>query len=93
MRRTDPTHVHMIVSWRGFRPWDDVMDKLKNVLSLFLGRATGKSGQRWFVAHGSRKRVLTHDHLDYLITEYLPDHRGLFWCEEQPIPEDRFGIL
>jgi len=90
---TDPSHVHVIVSWRGFRPWHDVMDKLKNILSLLLGRATGKAGHRWFVANGSRKRVMNRDHLNYLVTQYLPDHPGVFWREGKLLPEDRHGIL
>ena len=69
------------------------MQKLKNLLSLFLGRATNRPGQRWFVRGGSRKRVKDRDHLDHLLDTYLPDHRGVFWREGQPIPADRLGIL
>jgi hypothetical protein len=90
---TDLSHVHMVISWRGFKPWREVMEKLKNVLSLFLGRATQTPGRRWFVTDGSRKRVMNEEHLNYLITEYLPDHPGLFWREGQPLPEDRSGFL
>jgi hypothetical protein len=50
-------------------------------------------GRRWFVADGSRKRVHNRDHLTYLITEYLPDHPGLFWTEGRPLPKDRRGFL
>jgi REP element-mobilizing transposase RayT len=90
---TDPSHVHMVISWHGFQSWRQVMEKLKNVLSYFLGRATEKPGRRWFVTDGSRKRVMDQDHLDYLMTEYLPDHPGLFWCEGEALPEDRHGFL
>lgn len=90
---TDPTHFHAVVSWGGFIPGQDVRAKLKNVLSLLLGRVTGQPGRPWFVRDGSRKRVQTREHFDYLLTEYLPDHRGVFWKEGDPIPEDKHGIL
>lgn len=90
---TDPTHVHLVVSWRGFAPWRDVMEKLKNVLSFLLGRITGSPGRKWFVVNGSRKRVMNRAHLDHLLTVYLHSHRGVFWSEGRPLPEDRYGIL
>ena len=90
---TDPTHLHWVVSWPGFIPWQDVRQKTKNILSLLLGRLTGLKGRPWFVRDGSRKRVADADHLNYLLDRYLPDHRGVFWREGQPIPEDRFGVL
>ena len=36
---TDPEHVHIVLSWKPRYPWREVMDKLKNLLSLFIGRA------------------------------------------------------
>ena len=90
---TDPSHVHLVVSWRKYIPWHDVMTKLKNILSLLLGRITNSPGRRWFVVNGSRKRVSTKDHLDHLLREYLPCHRGLFWCEGRALPLDKYGVL
>jgi len=90
---TDPTHLHLIVSWKGFLDWRVVRQKTKNLLSLFLGRATEDPGRQWFVRDGSRKRVTSADHLKYLIETYLPDHRGVFWREGQPEPPDRFNVL
>ena len=54
---------------------------------------TGQKGRRWFVRDGSRTRVENQDHLNYLLTTYLPDQRGLFSCEGMPLPPDRYGIL
>jgi hypothetical protein len=54
--------------------------------SLMLGRKLGEPGRRWFVRHGSRKRVRGKDHLEYLMSEYLPSHRGLKWCEGDAAP-------
>ena len=83
---TDPGHVHLVVSWRHYAPYQRVMDKLKNVLSYLLGRATSRRGRRWFVRDGSHRRVTNRSHLDYLIREYLPDHRGVFSSEDRPPP-------
>lgn len=88
---TEPTHVHIIVSWRTRESWQDVSAKLKNLASLMLGRKLGQPGRRWFVREGSRKRVRDKEHLHHLVTQYLPSHRGLFWRDGDapPIePED-----
>ena len=90
---TDLTHLHFVVSWREFVAWQYVRQKMKNVLSLLLGRLTGTTGRPWFVRDGSRKRVKNRAHLDYLMDTYLPDHRGLYWREGDPIPEDKHRVL
>ncbi len=90
---TDPTHGHFLISWNEFTPWSDVSDKLKNLLSLFLGRLANETGRRWFSAQQSRKRVRTRQHFDYLMKEYLPDQRGLSWGEGETLPEIPEGIL
>jgi hypothetical protein len=90
---TDPTHGHFLISWKEFTPWNDVSDKLKNLLSLFLGRLAKETGRRWFGAQQSRKRVTTREHFDYLVTRYLPDQRGLSWTEGETLPEIPDGIL
>jgi hypothetical protein len=36
---------------------------------------------------------MNHDHLSYLVTQYLPDHPGAFWREGSELPTDRHGIL
>jgi hypothetical protein len=90
---TDPTHGHFLISKPGFMDWELVRDKLKNVLSLFLGRLTAQPGKLWFVSKGSRKRVADRAHFEYLVDEYLPDHRGLFWKEGDPLPPIPDGVL
>lgn len=82
----DPTHYHCMIGWEKFTEWQMVRDKLKNVLSLFLGRWTGIAGRTWFVEGGSRKRVESDKHRDYLLDAYFPNHRGVFWREEMPVP-------
>ncbi len=83
---TDPTHGHFLISQSGFMNWQAVRDKLKNLLSLFLGRASGVQGKRWFVADGSRKHVQNKAHFDYLVDSYLPKQRGAFWKEGDVLP-------
>ena len=62
------------------------MNKLKNVLSFLLGQNPGPPGRRWFVRDSSKRRVMNDDHLSYLVSKYIPDHRGLFWKEGQCLP-------
>jgi REP element-mobilizing transposase RayT len=83
---TDPGHAHFVISWQEFMAWSEVMEKLKNILSLLLGRDLQKPGGKWFERGGSRRRVKHRAHLHYLINEYLPSHRGLFWKEGDPLP-------
>jgi hypothetical protein len=90
---TDPTHGHFLISQADFMDWKAVRDKLKNLLSLFPGRATNRPGRKWFVADGSRKRVADQQHFDYLVQTYLPNQRGVFWKEGDALPVLPEGIL
>ena len=83
----DATHFHALISWKDYVHWQNVRDKLKNLLSLFLGRWTGIENQTWFVEGGSRKRVATRGHYNHLLETYFPDHPGVFWREGLPLPE------
>ncbi len=83
---TDPTHIHLLISWRGFVDSRTMMNQLKNVLSFLLGQDPGPIGRRWFVRDGSRRRVIRPDHYDYLLGTYLPNHPGLFWSEGTALP-------
>ena len=83
----DLTHTHALIGWKDFVDWQEARDRLKNVLSLFLGRWTGIEGRTWFVEGGSRKRVTTRKHFDYLLDTYFPDHRGIYWREGMPLPQ------
>lgn len=82
----EPTHGHFLVSWHGFTPWLDVRAKLKNILSLILGRYKGAEGRPWFSDGGSRKRVTTPKHFSYLIGQYIPKHSGQKWFEGDSLP-------
>ena len=39
---TEPTHVHALVSWKGFRPWVEVRKQIKSSLSRRLTRENEK---------------------------------------------------
>jgi hypothetical protein len=80
----DESHSHLLISWRGYSHWNEVMRRLKNILSLELNKCFNCKRQ-WFVRGGSRKRVSKVAHLNHLLDRYFPDHPGLFWREGQPI--------
>ncbi|MHC4401879.1 MAG: hypothetical protein ACYTG0_19580 [Planctomycetota bacterium] len=88
---TDPTHVHILLSWRSREPWRNVRKRLKNLAALMLGKKElGRPGRKWLSRKGSRKRVRDREHFDYLVNRYLPSHRGLKWREGDPTPTELF---
>jgi hypothetical protein len=75
------------VSWTRFIAWEEVDRRLKNLLALKLNRRHNTPGKRWFTRrHGAPRRVRTKKHLDYLLTTYFPDHRGLKWKGGDALP-------
>jgi hypothetical protein len=82
----EATHVHILVSWRIFTDWKAVRAKLKNLMSLELGRHFDLPGRSWIAREGSRKQVRDRKHFDYLMNTYFPRHRGLVWREGDPLP-------
>lgn len=84
----DETHTHLVISWTTFISWEGVDQRLKNLLALKLNRRRGVTGKRWFVRrHSAPRRVRTRKHFDYLLTEYLPDHPGIFWKRGMTLPD------
>jgi hypothetical protein len=84
----DATHTHLVISWTTFTSWEKVDQRLKNLLALKLNRRRGITGKRWFVRrHSAPRRVRNRKHYDYLLTEYLPDHPGIFWKRGMKLPE------
>src|SRR5205823_12316659 len=81
----DDSHTHLLLSWRGYSSWHEVMRRLKNILSLELNRQLNCKRQ-WFVRGGSRKQVKNRAHLDHLTKKYFPDHPGIFWREGMMLP-------
>jgi hypothetical protein len=79
-------HFHVVLGWRVFCDWNEVLRRLKNVMSLTLNQHFETPARRWFVRGGSRKRVERRAHLDHLLDTYLPSHSGLFWRAGTEIP-------
>jgi len=69
-----PTHVHVLLSWRGFLPVQQTVATIKRLLGLALSRHAGSAGHRWFSRGSDTKRVRDRKHLDCLIEQYLPKH-------------------
>jgi hypothetical protein len=80
------SHLHLLFSWKEFIEWLEVRAKLKNLLSLFLGRMHGEQGINWFSDGGSRKRVHDRKHFNYLIETYIPKQSEAKWYEGDPLP-------
>ncbi len=85
---TESTHVHILVSWHEYTLWGEVSTRLKNLMSLALGRKLRSPGHKWFSRKGSQKRVQSKRHFDYLVEHYLPSHGGLFWREGDTPPTE-----
>ncbi|MEM7627039.1 MAG: hypothetical protein AAF333_15695 [Planctomycetota bacterium] len=78
---TDPTHAHVLLSWKRYTPWLDVRRGLKSSITRQLNARFGS--QRWLAAAGSRKRVTARPHFNHLVKQYLPAHRGEVWINPQ----------
>ena len=76
---TDPSHVHVLVSWTDDRTWKLMRRRVRTSLTLQLNRAF--KHRTWFSKQPSRKRVKDREHFEYLVEEYLPRHRGWKWIE------------
>jgi REP element-mobilizing transposase RayT len=78
---TEPTHIHIVVSWKDDRPFEKLRWGIRQSLSRRLGRDFGR--REWLSEGGSRRRVVNEEHFDYLVGTYLPRHSGWKWSEEQ----------
>ena len=83
---TDPTHLHLLMGWRGYIDREQVWARLKNILSLLLGKMHQQAGRPWFVQNAGRRRVKDRSHFEHLCGTYLPDHTGVFWERGMPLP-------
>lgn len=80
-----PTHLHFIASWFGeesifekidqeIKQADHLASKTKNILSTLLSKQYDKPGTRWFSRGAGCTLVTDHEHLSYLMQQYLPKH-------------------
>jgi REP element-mobilizing transposase RayT len=86
---TEPTHIHVLISWTDDRTWEKLRNGIKSSLSRRLRRNV--ASRRWLSEGGSRRRVSIQEHFDYLVHTYLPRHGGWKWSfdrgtyrEDQP---------
>jgi len=82
----DVTHFHVATSWAHERTFKSIRTGIRSAMSRTLNQQFGK--RTWFSDSPSRKQVKDHQHFDWLILEYFPDHR---WCWVRP--EDRDAAL
>ena len=80
---TDPSHIHVLVSWGSDLAWELVRGKIKNIMSTELSRRAGTKGQPWFAEGASRKRVQDDAQFHWLMKHYLPGHQGVCWFEKE----------
>ncbi len=78
---TDSTHVHVLLGWRDGRAWLRMRSTVKGSISRSLNQEFGKS--QWLSEGGSRKQVRDREHFDYLVSVYMPKHRGWKWDRER----------
>ena len=76
---TDATHAHLLLSWRHDRPWWSMRRSVKYALTRALKQRV--EARTWLSGGASRKQVRGHDHFDYLLLAYLPDHCGVSYRE------------
>lgn len=77
---TDPSHIHVLVSWRGSQDWQRTSKSIKHRLTQELNGQHAK--RKWFSKGASRKQVKDRQHFDYLMQVYLPRHRGKCFREQ-----------
>lgn len=77
---TDPTHVHVLMSWDDERPFDLIRRGARESVTRRLNRHRKR---QWLSHRGSRKRVRDREHFDHLMSKYLPSHLGLCWFEDR----------
>lgn len=79
------THVHLVVSWLGqetiiqdilapLAQANTIAAKIKNLLATLLSKQDGTTGNRWFSRGCDCTPVKDREHLNYLLTTYLPKH-------------------
>ncbi|MHB1156512.1 MAG: hypothetical protein ACYC26_06700 [Phycisphaerales bacterium] len=78
---TEPTHLHMLVSWTKQAGWAKVRSGVGQSMTRMLNQTRGE--QTWFAKSPSRKQVRDREHFDHLTTTYLPRHRGWKWSEKR----------
>ncbi len=74
---TDPTHLHLVVSWKETTQAKSVRANLKQSLTRRLNERVGS--RVWFSRGGHSRKVEDAEHLQHLLETYLPGHVGPNW--------------
>ncbi|BBO36513.1 hypothetical protein [Lacipirellula parvula] len=75
---TEPTHLHLLLSWRDERTFELLRRGVRESISR---RLNAHLRHRWLEQGGSRKQVREQSHFNYLMATYLPKHHGWKWRE------------
>jgi REP element-mobilizing transposase RayT len=76
---TNPTHIHVLTSWRDNKGWKQKRNSYKRRITISLKSEFEQ--RNWLSDNASRNRVSDREHFVYLMTTYLPGHRGSKWSE------------
>ena len=79
----DPTHGHVLLSWKHSKGWPAMRRSIRTALSRSLNAIFGK--RDWFAENPSRKQVRDFEHFDYLVLAYLPRHRAAMWRDANTV--------
>jgi hypothetical protein len=80
---TEPSHIHALTSWNDDRASLAIRSGIKRSLSMWLTKLSTEDQQLFLSGGASQKRVKDRGYFDYLLTEYLPKHRGVAWYENR----------
>ncbi|WP_146568654.1 hypothetical protein [Posidoniimonas corsicana] len=81
---TEPSHFHVLASWRGERSGMLVSNSLRGRVKRELNTTEHR---RWLARDASRRQVKSRTHFEHLMETYLPKHGGLKWNQQQGIYE------
>jgi len=84
---TEPTHAHVLLSWRHDRNWLPLRNSIKTAISRSLNANIAR--RTWLSKNASRKRISDLQHFDYHMLKYLPKHAGIKWFREQDVQAAR----
>jgi hypothetical protein len=78
---TEPTHVHVLMSWADERVPGRLAESIKKSLSLRLKKIQERP--KWLSKGESKEPVKDEVHFNHLRDSYLPSHRGWKWDERR----------
>jgi hypothetical protein len=80
---TEPSHVHVLVSWSIERSWLSMRMSVRTSITKWLKSLSFETNPLLLSRGSSRKRVHHRSHFEYLMGRYLPKHSGVQWYEDR----------